>query len=128
MVKPSSVGNSHSMFIRLISNEIATNIAPYYKSWSKVPASDKNRIYANINEGRCHNRGVSRKLKSVSCYSHPTETTQCASSTFTITAMEEKILSMQQVMGMIYDVSQHATNATSSNSSKSQLPTTDVVQ
>ncbi|KAL4585029.1 hypothetical protein LXL04_009642 [Taraxacum kok-saghyz] len=56
-----------------------------------------------LGEGRCHNRGVGRKLKCVSRYPQPSQpTNQGTSSTTTIAAMEEKMVGMQQVMGMMY--------------------------
>ncbi|KAL4590967.1 hypothetical protein LXL04_003914 [Taraxacum kok-saghyz] len=56
-----------------------------------------------LGEGRCHNRGVGRKLKCVSRYPQPSQpTNQGTSSTTTIATMEEKMVGMQQVMGMMY--------------------------
>ena len=74
-----------------------------------------------LGEGCSHNCGVGRKQKNVFRYPDRSQTTQGTSSTSTIIALEEKILGMQQIMGIMYYNMQQMQQATCS---KSQLQPT----
>ena len=91
-------------------------------SWDPSSVDEAAVLRNALGEGRCHNRGVGRKLKSVSRYPQPSQTTQATSSTPTIAAMEEKMMGMQQVMGMMYYNMQQMQQALSAQNPNYQPP------